>query len=678
VWRQHNANLSDTWTINPHLVNQTWISYTRNFGGRTNLPATSLGDLGSAFTIQGTPSLPNISISGLFTLSQAIAGPLAGTNFYSVRNVASYTNGHHSWKIGMEESLDKDEQVTLLNNYGTFGFTGSGALTSNAWGDFLIGSPNSFTQDAPVAPSTNTWYTALFAQDDYRIHPRLTMNLGIRYDLQWSPTDPGDRQATFIPGIQSTVNPKAPLGLLFPGDSYSGGTVPRGIVPLRKNHVSPRLGLAWDPFGDGKTSIRAGAGLFFGSTSGNSWNTTSNFEPFAIRLTLTNANSPTGATLSNPYRNLVGGNPFPYTGKFIAAGPVYAIDSNFQWPYSYQLNFSVQRQITSDFSMTAAYVGTLSHNLPFASDVNYPVFTPTATTNNFQSRRPFQNSCADFTTGGCYGAIQVLNGNQTASYHALQISATKRMGHHLSLNSFYTFSKTLSSVQLQNATNMGGAQNFAQLYLDKGRADTDQRHVFVASLTFQPDYYTGGNAIVRNVVNGWSISPIIKLRSGLPFTISNGADSNLDGTNNDRARIVGDPWAAGPVALNTDPLCQKTISQGGKAADQTRTASTWYNPCAFSRNPATNGVTTEGNSPRNFLDAPGYRSVDLAVSRKFNIHENMSIMFRVEGNNIFNMVSLNTPANNTIAASNALNSSVAAVRSARPTRELQLGARLTF
>jgi outer membrane receptor protein involved in Fe transport len=169
-----------------------------------------------------------------------------------VRDVASYTNGHHSWKIGMEESLDKDVQVTLLNNYGVFGFNGSANLTNNPLGDFVIGSPNSFTQDAPVAPATNSWYTAFFAQDDYRVHPRLTLNLGVRYDLQTSPKDPGDRQSTYIPGVQSTVNPRAPLGLLFPGDTYPGGTVPRGIVPLRKNHFSPRLGIAWDPFGDGR------------------------------------------------------------------------------------------------------------------------------------------------------------------------------------------------------------------------------------------------------------------------------------------------------------------------------------------------------------------------------------------------------------------------------------------
>ena len=109
-------------------------------------------------------------------------------------------------------------------------------------------------------------------------------------------------------------------------------------------------------------------------------------------------------------------------------------------------------------------------------------------------------------------------------------------------NAFYTYSKTLSSVQLHNNTTQGLAQNYTRLNLDKGRADTDQRHVFSMSLNYRPDYYTGGNPIVRGILNGWSISPVIKLRSGLPFTITNGnVDANLDGNTNDRARLSRRP-----------------------------------------------------------------------------------------------------------------------------------------
>jgi len=157
-----------------------------------------------------------------------------------------------------------------------------------AWLIFSIGIPNSVGQDQPVAPGTNSWTTGLFVQDDYRVSSRLTVNLGVRWDIQTPPTDPHNRIATFIPGRQSTIYPYMPTGLLYPGDPG----VPRGIVDLSWKHLSPRIGFAWDPFGDAKTSVRAGAGLFWGTVSGNGWNAPSNFVPFTVSLSFPDAGSP--------------------------------------------------------------------------------------------------------------------------------------------------------------------------------------------------------------------------------------------------------------------------------------------------------------------------------------------------------------------------------------------------
>src|SRR6185369_2679752 len=184
-----------------------------------------------------------ITVSGYFTLSNAIGGPVAGTNFYSVRDVYSWMKGRHAVKLGGEVSLDKDIQQTLLNNYGVFSFNSN--VTKNALADFEIGIPNSVSQDAPVTGYTNSWNYAFFAQDDYRVLPRLTLNLGLRWDIQTPPTDPLNRATTYIPGVQSTVNASAPIGQLFYGDSG----VERGVIPVRWHHISPRVGFAWDPWG---------------------------------------------------------------------------------------------------------------------------------------------------------------------------------------------------------------------------------------------------------------------------------------------------------------------------------------------------------------------------------------------------------------------------------------------
>src|SRR5256714_1912218 len=588
TWRQHSVNASDVWIISASKINQVWLTFSRNFGGRINTPAISLTDLGSSFFIQGTPNLPQITVTGYFTLGEQIGGPIAGTNFYSAPDVFSWIKGNHSLKLGGEISLNKDIQQTLLNNYGVFTFNagatarvaapGVTAAAGNAFADFMIGIPSAVSQDAPVTGYTNSWYTALFAQDDFKVHPRLTLNLGLRWDVQTAPTDPQNRVVNYVPGQKSVVIPTAPVGALFFGDPG----VERGGIPTSHTHFSPRIGFAWDVRGDGKTSIRGAFGIFYGSISGNEWNTMTNFQPFSTRLTFTNINQktnaagvPLGASLVNPYNAFVGGNPFPYRGTFTTGGGLFPVASDFKWPRTSQMNVSVQRQVTKDIIMGAAYVGTESRNLPFARDINYPVLTPTATSAgaNILARRP----------NPLFGAVTLLQSDQSANYHGLQLTTAMRLNHHVSFNAFYTFSKTLSSVELYNSTTQGLAQNYSKLFEDKGAGDTDQRHVFSMSLNFRPDFFTGKNRIGRALVNGWSISPIIKIRSGLPFTITNGnVDANLDGSTNDRAQLVGNPRIGNP------------------------TAAQWFNTAAFVQNKVVTGVATDGNSPRNLLDGPSY------------------------------------------------------------------------
>ena len=257
VARQQNANISDVWTVSSRTINQIWASYTRQFGGRVPVPGNStLANFGSDFGISGSPSRGQISISNWFTLGQAITGPKVGTNDYVLRDVLSTTRGRHTLYVGGEGGLEKDYQLTSLNNYGVFGFTTvAKTRTDQAISDFVAGIPNSMEQDTGEYAEANYFNYGVFAQDDWRILPNLTLNLGVRYDWQQAPTDTQNRQTNFSEGVQShafanvsisgkTGNQLAPIGMLFPGDPG----VPKGRSVHSRMTTSHRASASpWDP-----------------------------------------------------------------------------------------------------------------------------------------------------------------------------------------------------------------------------------------------------------------------------------------------------------------------------------------------------------------------------------------------------------------------------------------------
>ena len=217
----------------------------RQFGGRVNNPTTSLGDLNSTFTIQGDPTLPRLTVTGYFTgADDRSPGPDAGSDYCRrARTRSASATGNHSFKLGGDVSYEKIVHDTLLDNYGVFTFNGS--KTGNAYADFLLGLPATMTQDAPHPEDRTTARTsALFAQDDFRVHPRAdaeprasATTCSSRY------TDPQDRKLAYVPGQQSRCRPTAPEGLLFPVTTASAAASSRPTV----NNIAPRLGVAWDP-----------------------------------------------------------------------------------------------------------------------------------------------------------------------------------------------------------------------------------------------------------------------------------------------------------------------------------------------------------------------------------------------------------------------------------------------
>jgi Carboxypeptidase regulatory-like domain len=657
--RQQDFNLSDVHTLDATKANQVWLTFTRVAGGRTNLPAVSLGDLGSSFTIQGPKALPQLVVSGYFGAGGALAGPVSTTNFYGLRDVFSMILGRHTLNFGGEISLEKDAIVGNLYNFGVFNYNTTGPTTTKyAIADFVTGSVASMEQDTPYHGLLSYFYYAGFIQDAWKIKPRLTANLGLRYDIQESPVESQNLTTGFVPGQQSTVVPAAPKGVLFPGDTG----IPRGIAPNQLSHVSPRVGLVFDPFGDGKTAIRAGAGIFYGSTSANEWNQPANAQPFAIRQTFNSITS-----MTNVYGNrgsFPNGDPFPYTynpqsPRFLPGAAVEAIDPNYKWPVSYQVNAAVEQQFPGGISMQTAYVGNFVRHVPIGIDGNNPVYAPGASTSqvSINARRPYFG--ANNANGATLGQVILITSGQTANYNSLQVSVHKQLTHNFMLNGFYVWSRSMWSANA-SAIGLGTAQNFSNLSEERGFSDNDRRNVAVISGIWNLDYYHGANGWERQLANGWKISAIASFQSGNPVNITTGTDNNLDGYNNDRPNLVP----------GVNPFLDSHRSRPVAAA-------AWFNKAAFTPNgPGLAGGVgpggADGNTPRDFLRAPGYRDIDMSLQREFRIREAMAFQFKADSTNVFNLVSLNAP-NATLSSPN-----VGKITGAAPNRIIQLGGRFIF
>ena len=646
TWRQQNSIVNETWLISPRVVNNVWVSYLRMRSNRQDMPPTSLGNLGSTFAIQGTPALPKLTVTGYWTMTNANAGPGA-TDSYSLRDIAVWTQGKHSLQLGGEFLIDKATKAALLNNYGIGTFSGS--VTKNGYGDFLLGTPSSFEQDSPAYTSTATFTYAGFLQDDYRLTRNLTLNLGFRYDVQTPPVEHANHEVTYIAGEQSVRFPLAPLGTVFPGDPG----VPRGITPVRFGHISPRLGFAYAPGGNGRTSIRGGAGLFWGSVSEELWSQGGNGNPFALAYSFPNAGSVTGTTLSNPYQG--GINPFPATGTIYPFGSgMSGVDRNDDWPASIQANFSIQRQLTQSLGVTVAYVGSFGMNQGLMYDHNYPTTntnyaaslgqklcgssaTIVPTTSNSQCRRPIQP----------LGTFNLMESAFSTNYNGLQISAAQRLAHHFSVSGYYTWSKSISDVGLEGGTPGGSIQNVNNIAAERSRTANDLTHQAVFSIIWQPEVGLN-NRLVKAAINGWELTPLVRLHSGAPFGIANGVEASLDGGSSERPNLTGQPYQ-GP----------KTVSK-------------WFNTGAFVQIPAVSGNPVYGNSSPNIINAPAFHSLDLTLARTIPIHDRMNFQFRAEGSNAFNIVSRSAPG----ATVNT--GTYGVITSANTMRQIQIGGKLNF
>ena len=696
AYRQQNGNASDVWTLSSRSVNQVWLSYSRMMAGRISNPAKSLADFGSDLNVQGTPSLPNISVANFFTLGNAISGPVAGDNIYGLRDVFSTTRGHHALSAGGEIYLEKDRLETLLNNYGTFAFTSavvpstvSGQSTYTRTGvamaDFLIGHPNAMGQDSPDDANENYWNWGLFLQDNWRLSNALTVNLGIRYDVQTAPIDTQRRVGVFEPGVQSTVSPSAMLGQLFPGDPG----VPDGGVNTNYNHFSPRIGFAYNPFHSDRTVFHGAAGMFFDTIGGNEWMLSQNFQPFAVRETGAFAHV---VSLQHIYstdpQDFAGGvSPFPYVydkanPRYVSPASLVFVQKGMRWPYNTQVNFGFQQQLTQDLALSVNYVGTFSRKLPMYIDQNAPIYNTATgasnTTGNVNCRRPYDaipfatgstTTCANPAAGSKYMSnAYVITDNQTANYHGLQVAVEKRLSRNFSVNGFYIWSKGLASESMQTTGNIGNSgatepEDYYDLKLDHQREDNDMRHQAVINAVWKPNYFGHFNRTMRLVLNDWSLAATLKMNSGKPFNVTSGNDDNVDGDNNDRPNVA---TGMVPTVIGAHrPRSQET-------AEWFQTNS--YCRVASAGCPAGGGPSgLDGLVAPNSLDAPGYKNVDASLFRDFSIYSRVKFQFRGEATNVFNFVNLNAPGG-TLSST----SSFGVISGGNTMRVIQVGGRLLF
>lgn len=624
-----------THTFSPSLLNELRLGVSRVDSNVSQKDNRQLSDFGANFPGVVTPQLPNLNISGFANLNTTDLFN-EHDNIYQLGDTIRWSRAKHSISIGGEiERLE-------LYNFGSSGnngtFTFDGTQTGNAFADFLIGRPVRLLQASPYHRNAKTWDGYIFAQDDFRVSTRLTLNVGIRYSIFQPFGITGNRTNTFRARQKSVVNPSAPLGMVFPGDSG----IQNGLVPTDYNNIAPRVGIAFDPKGDGRMSVRLAYGIFFEDLRSDVFTYAAVNQPFVISNTV---NTP--RSLKDPYAGTV--NPFPYvyspaTSKFTFPMSLFTIPSpTLNAPYVHNFSASIQQQLPGGMQFNIGYVGKLEHGLIRMLQANPAVYTgPSSTLANTDSRRPL--------LPGVYGSVRQLCTCSNATYHSLQASLSKRYNNGLTFMTAYTFGKLLDAY---SATNLGQTpQDPANPGADRGRSDFDRRHVFAGSIVYQIPFYKDATPVLRLVLSNWAINSLIQLSSGNPFTVITGRDASLTGVNFDRPNVTGTPYRASYV-------------------NKTDKISRYFNTSAFTANlPG-----RYGNSGRNTLSGPGLANVNLSLVRSFPITEHFgTVQFRAEFFNALNHANFGQPDGNLSNAS----TSFGKITTASDPRIMQFALRYQF
>jgi len=609
-------------------------------------------------------------------------------NNYAIADTLTQNHGHHTFKFGARFGIMQENSIYAYQTNGIFYFSGPfGIGSGNDLADFLFGASDSFGEYSKAPSNEHQKQYALFAQDEWKATPRLTITYGLRYEYTSPETDTHGYSFSIVPGMQSVKFPGAPLGFLVPGDPGA----PRGWYYPDHTNLSPRIGIAWDPFGDGKTSVRAGGGLFFDTLNGWMSDWATDEAPWAGGTSFGFAQNqvPTNAVdtiLSNPYNTGGVVDPFPSQEpppsnvNFANAGftPFLGSGNNFvnihlRTPYIYQYNLSVERQIGNGLMAEIGYAGSSSHKLLTWVDQN--PFILGTNTRILNQELLASNPNADPNT---FGFAPTFDGLNHANYNGLLTSLTKRAQDVRYLGSvFFTASYTWSH-NLDNGTGFNSRVASIPYYQHNqfyGNSDFDVRQRLAFSggweLPFAKTWATGP----KRLTSGWSLYPIYFIQSGIPLDFLAGVpqlstDPGPSGAG-DGEIVRADQMVSSPQTL--DPRTVHTCNGGP--------CNFWFNPGDFQPD-ACIGVVGAGSCPlgfygtyrRNSFHGPRHSNLDLALEKSTSlVGERTKLLFRAEAFNIFNHAEFRPPS-----STNATSGTFGQISGTYAPRILQLALKLSF
>ena len=650
--RHHSIVTGNTWVLNSSTVNSARFAYNRLTVNKMGARFFDPEDVGIA---QWT-SVPGhfvLSVPGHFSLG---SGPTAKRemeqNQIQFSNDLSITRGAHQFGVG--GVIGRSDVVSLAHSRGVGGLSFSAINTGNALGDFLLGRVNESRQSMPSTLSPYQNYVGLYAQDTWRASDNLTVNLGVRWEpflpMVWMENEYGGIRVynfdvdAFKAGQRSVVFPNAPAGFSYPSQNPDGSGAAdfegHSGVPTKLNKWAPRIGLAWDPTGEGRTSFRANYGLAYDVIELQSLLNSNNVSPWAADIIHRNG------TLDDPWAGLPGGNPFPFEWRdnpLFAPGSVFIpFSRDLDMTYVQTWNGGIQQQIAGRWLATATYLGSRSSRLWNTTAVNPSLiltaeshpglftgqntcvlenqsFTPCNQAGNINQRRELRlwaatNNPALLNDARLFSNIDEYRSDSEASYNGLLTSLRGEV-YNVNLNANYTLSKCES-----DRVNVGVSNPNQTFHVGKDRAPCagDRRHLF--NLTGVAGAPSFDNRMLNAVASDWRLALIYRWSSGAPLTVTAGSDRALTGLAGQAAQIVSDD-----VNLDTS---------GGLGSQ-------YFDRAAFAL-PAPGTYSTSGLFS---VRGPADWSLDAALSRVFNIGS-QRLEARIEAFNLTNAVRPNDPVTN--------------------------------